>query len=121
MKKIKLKNVIFVNEFVPALRELIKRELPVTIAYKLMKFVKQIETKAVVFNEARVKMLETYGEKGEDNKYVIPKEKTVEANQEWQKILNIEEEYEVEKVKLPEDVKIKTSELIILEKILKVA
>jgi hypothetical protein len=93
---------------------------PITVAkaWALAKYAKQISEKNKLFEEQRMKLVEKYGEKEKDGNYKFTKENEKKINDEFDKLLNIEETYEVEEVKLDENVKLTPKELIQLEDIL---
>lgn len=125
--KVKLQNTIFVNGTIPALRKLLDERLSVSHAYELRKLSKQIEEKAKIFDEARMKLVMEHADKDkkgelqyEDESKTRVKIKTPEKfSEEFVKLLKIEEEYELsKKMKLGDDVKISTVDLALLEQLL---
>lgn len=127
----KLKNEIFINGFIEALKRLVNEKLPILTAYKLRKLVKEVEAKAVVYGEARMVLVEEYGKrkklkKGEEGPApldVDEKGKVAIIDEEAfgkaiLELLNIEEEYDCAKIKLPEDISISVNDLALLEPIL---
>lgn len=103
--------------FIISLNKLLKQDLDVKLSYSLLKFYKELQDKEEVFNEAKAKILEKFGTK-EGNGYIISKENVEGANNEFKSLLEIEEEYSIEKFKLPEDIKISAWDIIQLELIL---
>lgn len=104
----KLRNTIFIAEsaevgFIPALNRLLSQKLPVEVAYELGKLGRQISERQKDFEGARIAILEKYGEKNEkDGTWTILAKNQDKANEEFNKLANIQEEYEIEeKVKLP--------------------
>ena len=115
---LKLTNAIFVNDFVAALNKLVDEPLPVAESYKLVKLIRQLEEKNVVFDTARKKLLDKYGKSGDDNKYKINKGSEEEFSEQYNELVAIEEEYDYEKISLPDDVKITTKDLLMLEELI---
>jgi hypothetical protein len=126
----KLKNTIFLIQtikdwdatlevwFIPSIKRLLDKDLPIKNSYALRKLFAQIVTKEKVYNEARMPIFQKYWEEKNDV-LTIPTEKLQEANVLLNEIIQIEEEYEFEKIKLPEDIKISAMDIIQLEEILK--
>jgi hypothetical protein len=120
----KLKNEIFANGFIGALRNLMDQKLPVSQSFQVRKFVKEVENKSKVYEEQRMALINEYGEKKEDgtlntleNGHVNISD--MEAfNKELVELLNIEEEYAIEKLTLSDDIVISTKDLVLLENIL---
>ena len=115
---LKLTNAIFVNNFVAALNKLIDEPLPVAKSYKLVKLVRQLEEKSEVFSTAKKKLLEKYGKPGEDGQYKINKGSEEEFSQQYNELVAIEEEYDFDKISLPDDIKITTKDLLMLEELI---
>ena len=115
----KLSNKIFVGEFVPSLRVLLQTKLPAVYAFKLAKFARQVEEKGAIFEKARLGIAEGYGEKGKDGNYKIPAKNMEKAQKEFDELLALTEEYDIEQMVLPDTVEIEPVHLLNLELIIK--
>ena len=126
----KLKNQIFtVNTikenwkekwiwFIPSLSALMKKDLPISLSYKLIKFNAELTEKEIVYNEARLWIFKKYWEE-EWQIWQIKSEENIKlANKEFAELLALEEEYSIEPIVLPEDIKIPTIDLIFIKDIL---
>ena len=135
MDKIKLKNFIFLPPalgadgkpiegqvgFIGALGELLDQPLPATPAYRLIKFAKQVETKQAIYREAYTKMLNKYGTIDKAGKWTAgSKAKRIKADREYNELLNIEEDYNIRKLRLSDlkGIKIKPKILAVLDEII---
>ncbi len=120
----RLKNEIFANGFIDALNKLIEQRLPISQAFKLRKLAKELSEKQKVYEEARVALVNQYGEKKENGSLNTSENGTVPLidvegfNKDFMELLSIEEKYEVSKIKLDESVEISTKDLAVLELIL---
>ena len=108
----KLKNHIFNNNFVGAIQEFTKNKLPLKTSYGLAKFMRQLWEKEEIYIWERNRIILDYWE----NNKLLPEHKWF---QEWidklNELLQIEEEYDIEPIKLPEDIEISPQHLIVLE------
>jgi hypothetical protein len=118
----KFSNHIFVRGQIPVINELIEKPLDIAEAYKLVKFARSLKEKEEDFNEARLKVFKKYGEQNKEGNWEIKDDKArEEAAKEIDKLLEIEEEYDLEsKIKVPQDVKLSAAELMLLEDIIEV-
>jgi hypothetical protein len=118
----KIRNTIFTNGFINSLNVLLEEKLPVEESFKLRKLAKEIAAKQEIFNETRVASAKAYAlkdKKGEpiieNDNYKIPEADLAKFNQEYVDLLNKEEEYSFEKIKLSSDIKISTKDLMMLD------
>lgn len=102
----------------PALNGLLGERLPGRTSYKLMRFAKQVQENFAIYDEARKKMVEKYGTKQKDGSYKIPKKSEKAVDKEFKEILEIEEEYDLKKIKLPKKIEITPRDMLVLEDIL---
>lgn len=125
--KVKLKNVIFINGFIPALQKLMQKEMSPASAYILGKFSAEVDKNGVSFSKAHEKLIKKYARKKKDGspkmldstRYDIPKGKLDAFNKEFEEVIEIEEEYELmKKVGLGEDEKLTPRDAFLLEDIL---
>jgi hypothetical protein len=84
----------------------------------LTKFARQIEERGKLFDDQRIKLLERLGKKVEKGNYQINKGKEEEFSKLMTELLEVEESYDMDRIKLDDDVKIAPKDLIMLEKIL---
>jgi GTP:adenosylcobinamide-phosphate guanylyltransferase len=121
----KLQNAIFhtVGEkgFIPSLTKIVSKDLPLKTSYALTKLVKEVETKSVVFQEAKNSIIKKYGEE-KDGGINVTKENMEVFLKEFDELLNIEEEYDFEKIEISKDLEIELAvgDLINLEKVLEI-
>lgn len=121
MGTIKLRNAIFVSTgdqgFVPALRRLVKQPIKGTQAFALAKFVKQVEEKGRFFAEAKESLFRKYGDENEETKEIKVRE--IEKDHfigELEELINIQEEYELEKLSLELDkIELTTDDAVALQ------
>lgn len=97
----KLPNYVFENQLlISSLNKVLDCNLPIKNVYKLSKLVKELNDKEVGYQEARLKLLKKYGEDKGENGFEIEKDKVEEFNNEWKSLLEIEEEYNYNKIDL---------------------
>lgn len=115
----KLKNKVFENGFIASLQKLIGQDLPVKMTYSLVKLVKEVNDKSVVYREAKQKIFDKYAEKQGDNLILNPAtEDGKKGTAKLDELLQLEETYEIEKIKLPDDVKLSVQDVMLLEEVL---
>lgn len=116
----KFANSIFVSGQMEAINTLSKKPLDVYEAYKLVKLLKSLSDRNEIFVKARLGIFEKYGKKMKNGDWQIKEQDRRElATGELNKLLAIEEEYELEsKIKVPEDIQLSAVELILLEDII---
>lgn len=112
MSKIKLKNVVFLDQkFNDALAEIIAQPIGIRKSYELNKLLEELGTKAKIYQKSHQDLLDKYGKKDKDGKlqYVtnngvqsvdITDENKAKLNGEFQELLDIEQTYEAEKIKI---------------------
>ena len=120
MKKLKFKNAIFENGFIQALERLAGEPISPAQGFILAKFIKQVNEKATMYNDQKNKLIKTYGKEDpkKEGSYTFTKENAPKVEKDFLELQNMEEEYEMEPIKLRDDVKINTKDLIMLEDIL---
>jgi uncharacterized Zn finger protein len=127
MSKITLKNTVFANGFVNALQRLLDADLEIDQSYALSKFARQFREKQGVYNEARQKLIDKYGTKDDDGKLVeengqVQVEDVESFQKEFQKLLEVEEEYEMDKLHIEDlqslDIRLSANDILLLDKIL---
>jgi hypothetical protein len=123
----KLKNEIFSNGFTKALQELIGEKLPASQAFELRKLIKEVNDKATIYEEARIGLLKQFSKKDKEGN---PMTKTVEGKElydvedmegfstELKALTQLEEDYNIQKIKLSDNIQISASNVAILEDIL---
>lgn len=123
----KLKNEVFNNNFIGALNGLIAEKLPVTQAYELRKFAKELDSKLAVYNESRTALINQYAAVDEEGKQVpgeqpgtvnIAKENVEAFNKDMLELMAQEEKYSIKKITLPNTVQISAKDLMVLEDII---
>ncbi|MFX1295372.1 MAG: hypothetical protein ACFFD2_11060 [Promethearchaeota archaeon] len=136
----KLKNTIFltrtdpetkrVSGFIPALVELRRQPLYIENAYNLHKLSKQLDERMKTFEAARQGLLNKYGEKDKDGKFVqengnIKISNIQEFEKEFKILVEKEEDYDYEKQKLifdpaKKNLFISAQDLALLEEIIEI-
>jgi len=118
----KFKNSIFIRGQIPVINKLIEKPLEITESYKLVRFAKSLRENEEIFNKAKLKVFEKFGEKNKEGNWEIKDEKKQEeATKELDKLLDIEEEYDLDsKIKIPEDIKLSAAEILLLEDIIEI-
>jgi len=121
----KLRNTIFIVEaedrgFIPALNRLMSQQLPIEVAYDLSKLGREISERQKDFENGRMAILEKYG-KQKDGAWEILAKNQEKANEEFNKLANMQEKYELkEKIKLPEDIEMSARDMLYLDAIIEV-
>jgi hypothetical protein len=111
----KIANSIFEDGSVPAINELLTQPLPVSDAYKLVKFARELKEKEEVYRTAKLGIFKKYG-KEKDGEITIAKGNEEKADKELNELLSLEEKYEFEgKVPLPKDVTLSAVQIMLLE------
>ncbi len=121
----KLRNEIFTNDFLKALGDLLEAKLTVTTAFKLRKLVKEIESNHKVYEESRQALLNEHAKKDKDGERIVKGdqvqlEDAKAFNVALQELLEVEVEYDCEKVTLPDHIEISAQTLIMVEDILNI-
>ena len=123
----KLKNGILIdNRFSSAVNRLLEERVPAKVAYNLRAVVKELPGKIELFHETKKSLFDRFCKKQEDGTLLIESDRVVfideEAEKDFQKemesLCDTEFEVSVNKVKLPDDIRISTLDLMILEPIL---
>lgn len=120
---LKLTNKEIVNS-IEALKNLSTKELNVKTSFKIAKNIKTIDEISNIFIEEKRKLVSKYGTKDEkgnlkldDNGVAeINKENLSEWNRSYEELLQIENNIEIEKIKLSDlDVRVSAQELLAIE------
>ena len=116
----KLPNSIFVDGRIATLNKLIEQPLEISEAYKLLKLAREIKDKEANYTSARLKIFEKYGKQNKEGQWEIKNKKGIEkATEEMNKLLALEEEYDLKgRVKVPGDVRLSANEIALLEEII---
>jgi len=115
----KLKNKIFSEETVSAVNELMKQPLSAVEAFKLAKLSRQLIEKQGIYLEARLGVFKKFGVL-KDKQYVLKPEKMEEAQKELADLVQMENEYDFEKIKIGNDIKLSGSQVMLLEDIIEI-
>jgi hypothetical protein len=118
----KFSNRIFVTGAIPVINKLIEKPLEIGEAYKLLKFAKSLKENEENFNKARLKVFQKYGSQNKEGNWEIKNKKNQEkAAEEIDQLLEIEEEYDLDKkIRVPADVQLSAAEVVLLEDILEI-
>ena len=113
---VKIQNKFFESDAIKELTNLTKKEIKAITAYKLVKVVKKINELGKIYMETKQKYLVQYGILTKDKmRYTFEGENAEKFNAEMKDLLEIENEFEFEKIALPGDIKLSTNALILLE------
>jgi len=87
--KVRLENILDAQV---ALSELAKKDLSITTAYKIAKLIKVVSAEVELFNEQRIKLLQSVGSTlSEDGRqYLIPNDKKAEFAEGFAQLVSIE-------------------------------
>lgn len=116
-----------IPDLIKSMNNLIDKELPIKIAYKLKKMYQKLESEARIYEENRIKLLDKYGKKDdkgefivENNKIIIPDDRKEDFLKEFEELQEIEVEFDFEPIKETEikDLKISASDLMNLDKVI---
>jgi len=89
-----------------ALEELVKVKLPVKTSLQAAKFANKVSEKLKAIDEVRLGLIKTYGEKNDKGQISVSPEspKWEQFAKEFNELMEIEEEFVFEKIKIPEKV-----------------
>lgn len=119
----KLTNSTIINS-IEALKIISSKELDVRTSFKIAKNIKAIDNISNIFTEEKRKLVSKYGTKDEEGKLKVDdngvseihKDNLDEWNKSYMELLNIENEVEIQKVKLSDlDVRLSAQELLAIE------
>ena len=114
----KIKNELFENELKnKALNKFIKNDLPIKQSYAINKFIKEIWDKSKSYWDVKLLLLSKYWEEKEKWFFNVKKENLKEFNEKFKELLEIEEDYQYEKItiSLDSDLKISPEDMSLLE------
>lgn len=117
-----LPNLIFVNNFMQALNEIIREKLPVKIAFQLVNFLQELESGSKAYWKTRKKILEENGgmlEAGATQYTFSSKEAEKKATEEIEELNKLSQKYNIEPIRLDlsDDIKISPVNLFIIKDI----
>lgn len=100
-----------------SLEKLIVQDLPTTVAYKLYKFIKELNKELETFDEFKVKLLDKYGEKQTDNSYLVNGENKQLFESDLQTLLDsdVKAEYPTFTLEELKDAKLSVKDLTLLD------
>lgn len=118
--KITIANLI--NSTAPVLSKMMTKELSPVTSFKFVKLVKAINSEIEIFNGERVKLLEKYGKKNEENdSYEILDENKDAFNKDISELLALEVDIVTDKINLSrESVKISPSDMMAIEEFVEI-
>ena len=100
--KITIANLV--NSTAPVLSKMMNKELSPVTSFKLVTLVKAVNNEIEVFNGERVKLLEKYGKKNEENdSYEILDENKDAFNKDISELLALEVDIVTDKINLSEE------------------
>ncbi len=103
------------------LQRLSNKELPVKVSYSLAKVIKAASAELATYDGQRIKLCEQYGKLNEDgSEYEIDEARRSEFEAKADELINLAVEIDVKPVKLPDDVKLKAQEILLIEDFIEV-
>lgn len=118
MIKIRLHKLLEAKE---SLQKLSVIELPLKTSYKLAKMIKKINEELSFFEDERLKLCKKYGKFDEaTTTYMVEDANMFEFKKEFTELLNIEAEFDCERILLPDTIVIKPIDLIALDDLIKI-
>jgi len=117
----KLKNIVFTNGFVQSYQKLLDKELPISLSYNIAKSVKDINEKSKLFEELKIKLYKKYGDE-KDGQIKIKDNNLLKFQNELDELLNIEEEYNIEKIEFKIDslIELSAKDILLLEDVISI-
>lgn len=100
LKKITNEEIYFINQQLNKIFEESHQYLPAKVNFYIQKNKKQIMDLAMEIEQARINIIQNFGEHAEENKYFIPDENITLAQKELNDLLNIVQEIEVYTISL---------------------
>ena len=100
LKKITNEEIYFINQQLNKIFEESHQYLPAKVNFYIQKNKKQIMDLAMEIEQARINIIQNFGEHAEENKYFIPDENITLAQKELNDLLNITQEIEVYTISL---------------------
>ena len=100
LKKITNEEIYFINQQLNKIFEESHQYLPAKVNFYIQKNKKQIMDLAMEIEQARINIIQNFGEHAEENKYFIPDENIILAQKELNDLLNIVQEIEVYTISL---------------------
>lgn len=119
----KLSNEKLVNS-IGVLSKLTNMELPIKLSYAISKNITKIDRELAVYNKERQKLIEKYGEKGEEGNLKTKEDGTINIldidsfNNDLKEILDIETEVEIHVIDLEKvdvDINITPGEIMLVD------
>jgi homogentisate 1,2-dioxygenase len=108
----------------PALDRLAKKELPVSISYRVAKFLKKVSDELFVVEKERIKLIQRFGQMhGEEKKVIVPPDKMDTFQKEFNALLDEEVEIEVSSMDAKDfgSISISPQDIVLLERIISFA
>lgn len=101
--------------------KIINKELSPITSFKLVKLVKAINAEIEIFEKEKMKLLEKYGTKNDDNTYNISEENTANWNKDITDLLSLEVDISADKINLSnEDIKISPADMMLIEQFINI-
>lgn len=102
----------------PALEKLVNLEISIKTAYKLSRIINKLNNELQNFEDQRQKLVSKYGEPEENGNVIVTQENMEAFSNELNELINLEIELAYEPVSLEElgDVKMRASELMLIDK-----
>lgn len=105
----------------PVLSKLSNRELPVKVSYSIAKVIKAANSELATYDTQRIKLCEQYGTlNDEKTEYIIDASRRSEFEAKGNELNNLAVELAVNPIQLPDDVKLKAQEILLIEDFIEV-
>ena len=118
----KVKNEVFEMGIVDALKTLQDTDMPIKEAFKVIGLMDNVQKAAETYTKAKGILLQKYGKPSTDNPnmYTFEGENGQKFAQEMQSLLGISFDVNIEKISLPNTIKLKPRELKVLEPLVEI-
>ncbi len=89
-----------------ALQKLAEKELPIAVSFQLARLIIEVQPTLTAIETLRYKLVKQWGTADEDNpgKIQVPEDKLSDFNNTFDELLGQSVEYDIDKIKLPENV-----------------
>lgn len=85
---------------VESLKKLSSLDIKIELAYKIAKFIKEVESELTIFSEKRTSLYKKYGEKDKQGIYTVGAENQKEFSEKMEELLDLELELNIPEVDL---------------------
>lgn len=111
--------VVTVVQSLEAVKEITSQDLPISVAFKLLKVVEELQKVSDLFNEKRNNLIKEIGDAGENDQFSVPPEKMGEFTEALNPVLIEEVDLDCEQIPMSvletTDVKISAANLMAIK------